>query len=236
LLRRNKHQTKNNKHQTKKPIKKLIKKIVSRFGYELRPIAKPVLPGSSSRPVGDMRTLLQDMKARGLHCTQIVDIGANAGHWSRMAKGVFPDAAFCLIEPQEEMRPQLEALCANHPRMQFHLAAAGPTEGKMTLTVWDDLLGSSLLPVADAQALAEGTQREVPILTIDTMLAGGSLQMPQLIKLDIQGFELEALKGAETTFGHTEAYILEVSLFAFEDGPQMPQLIDVVLQQFLNFS
>jgi FkbM family methyltransferase len=175
-----------------------------------------------------MCTLLQDMKARGLHCTQIVDIGANAGHWSRMAKGVFPDAAFCLIEPQEEMRPQLEALCANHPRMQFHLAAAGPTEGKMTLTVWDDLLGSSMLPAADAQALAKGTQREVSILTIDAMLADGFLPMPQLIKLDIQGFELEALKGAETTFGHTEVYILEVSLFAFDDGPNMPQLIDVV--------
>ena len=175
-----------------------------------------------------MCTLLQDMKARGLHCTQIVDIGANAGHWSRIAKGVFPDAAFCLIEPQEEMRPQLEALCAQNHGMHYHLAGAGPTEGNMLLTVWDDLLGSSMLPVADAKALEKGKQREVPILTINSMLAAGQLQMPQLIKLDIQGFELEALKGAETTFGHTEVYILEVSLFPFEDVPGLPQLAEVV--------
>jgi FkbM family methyltransferase len=175
-----------------------------------------------------MRTLLEDLKARGLACKQIVDIGANAGHWSGMAHDVFPDAAFCLIEPQEEMRLQLEALCAQHPGMQFHLAGAGPTEGNMLLTVWDDLLGSSMLPVADAKALEKGKQREVPILTIDGLLATGKIQIPQLIKLDIQGFELEALKGAETTFGQTEVYILEVSLFPFDDGPNMPQLIDVV--------
>jgi len=175
-----------------------------------------------------MFTFLEDMKGRGLNCTQIVDIGANQGHWSGMAYGVYPDADFCMIEPQEEMRPKLEALCAQHARMQFHLAAAGPTEGKMVLTVWEDLLGSSLLPATDAQAMKNGKQREVPILTIDGLLATGKIQMPQIIKLDIQGFEIEALKGAESTFGHTEAYILEISLFPFDDGPNMPQFFDVV--------
>jgi FkbM family methyltransferase len=175
-----------------------------------------------------MHALLQDLKARGLHCTQIADIGANAGHWSSMASAIFTDAAFCMIEPQEEMRTHLEALCAKNTNMQYHLAAAGPMEGKMVLTLWDDLLGSSLLPAADAQALQLGKQREVPIITIDGMLAKGRLKMPQLIKLDIQGYELEALKGAENTFGHTEAYILEVSLFPFEDVPGLPQLADVV--------
>jgi len=175
-----------------------------------------------------MFTFLEDMKARGLNCTQIVDIGANQGHWSGMAYGVYPDADFCMIEPQEEMRPKLEALCAHHTRMQFHLAAAGPKEGTMVLTLWEDTLGSSLLPAADPEALASGKQREVPIVSIDGLLARGNIKMPQLMKLDVQGFELEVLKGAESTFGHTEAYILEVPLFAFEDGPNMPQLIDVL--------
>jgi FkbM family methyltransferase len=175
-----------------------------------------------------MAALLQDLKVRGLKCTQIIDIGANAGHWSGMVQGIFPDAAFCLIEPQEEMRPQLEALCKQYPRMHYHLAGAGPSEGNMLLTVWDDLLGSSMLPLANEHAMEKGKQREVPILTIDGLLAAGKLQMPQLIKLDIQGFELEALKGAETTFGHTEVYILEVSMFPFDDQPNLPQFAEVI--------
>jgi len=39
--------------------------------------------------------------------------------------------------------------------------------------------------------------------------------MPDLIKLDIQGFELKALPGATTTFGRTEVFIVDTSLFAF---------------------
>jgi FkbM family methyltransferase len=145
-----------------------------------------------------------------------------------MAHTVFPEAAFCLIEPQEEMRPTLEALCALYPNMQYHLAGAGPTPGTLVLTVWDDLLGSSLLPEANAELRKKDKQREVTIITLDGLLAAGQIQMPQLVKLDIQGFELEALKGAGTLFGHTEVFILEVSLFAFEDVPGVPQLAEVV--------
>jgi Methyltransferase FkbM domain len=52
--------------------------------------------------------------------------------------------------------------------------------------------------------------------------------VPELIKLDIQGFELEALKGGSKTFGYTEVYILEVSLFPFSDLPGMPIISDVI--------
>jgi hypothetical protein len=45
--------------------------------------------------------------------------------------------------------------------------------------------------------------------------------------LDVQGFELEALAGAEQTFGTTEVFILETSLFRFM--PRMPLTREVVI-------
>jgi FkbM family methyltransferase len=58
-----------------------------------------------------------------------------------------------------------------------------------------------------------GKQREIEISSIDDLLSESVIHNPELIKIDIQGYELEALKGAERTFGHTEVFILEVSLF-----------------------
>ncbi len=49
-------------------------------------------------------------------------------------------------------------------------------------------------------------------MTIDSLVADGSMPVPELAKLDVQGFELEALRGAESLFGTTEVFILELTL------------------------
>ena len=50
--------------------------------------------------------------------------------------------------------------------------------------------------------------------------------MPQLAKLDIQGFELEALEGATKLFGRTECFIVEVNFY--KRVPNVPLFSDVV--------
>lgn len=184
--------------------------------------------GSPARPVGDMCFLLEDLKFRGLICNSIVDVGANRADWSRIAKRVFPSAAFYLIEPQIEMKEKLELFCQDFKDSTFILSAAGSEKGILTLTIWDDLAGSSLRPFPDEKLKALGKQRDVEIITIDDLISNSKIQMPELIKLDIQGFELEALKGAALTFGYTEVYILEVSLFCFDDVPGIPIFSDVI--------
>jgi len=48
-----------------------------------------------------------------------------------------------------------------------------------------------------------------------------------LVKLDIQGFELEALAGASSLYGETEVFIMETSLFAFL--PNNPTTLDCMV-------
>jgi FkbM family methyltransferase len=209
-----------------------INKLLNKWGFNIARIVPEALPGSSGRPVGNMYTLLQDLAARGIDCKSILDVGANKGHWSLMAKTVFPHAKFLLIEPQLEMEAALQSICSQNPQMQFVLAGAGPENTEMVLTIWKDLLGSSLLPPPEQALQISGQQRTIPIVTIDSLLQQMQFPLPELVKMDIQGFELEALKGATTLIGFTEVFILEVSLIPFDNHPNLPLLWDVV--QFMH--
>ena len=209
---------------------RIIKVIFSFLGYKISKIKEiePVAIASKNRPVGHMDFLLDDLKGRGLLCKNILDVGANSASWSRMAKTIFPFANFFLIEPQIELEEHLQAFCNEFPGSVHFLAGAGANKGKKLLTIWDDLSGSSFLPFKNDELLEKDKQREVEVVTIDSLLGQNLIEIPQLIKLDIQGFELEALKGAEETFGQTEVYILEVSLFSFDDVPGMPIFSDII--------
>ncbi len=66
----------------------------------------------------------------------------------------------------------------------------------------------------------------VPIVTLDELLTREGYASPELVKLDIQGFELEALRGAGGSVRSAEMFIMEVSLFEFL--PDSPLLAEVV--------
>jgi FkbM family methyltransferase len=193
-------------------VKRLIKAFLARFGYE---ITRPGRAGSAQRPFGSMRHTLEDLHARGFKCRTALDVGANQCHWSGIAAGVFPNSNFILIEPQTEMLPHLQAFCRARGGRRYVLAAASASSGETTLHVARDLAGSSLLaPAADDLAPAPRT-RTVPTVRLDDVVGS---DVPDLVKLDIQGFELEALRGAPRILQTAQALILEVSLYEFLPG------------------
>jgi FkbM family methyltransferase len=206
-------------------VKSIIKYLLRSVGVELRR-AHNSHPGSEHRPIGFFEAFLEDIAARGFKPRFVLDVGANRGKWTRMAKRVFPRATYLLIEPQPEMRPYLDSLCSEFRDIYWVEAGAGANKGKLIQTIWDDFEGSSFLPKVNEEMLRSGRQREVEIITIDSLLESRGGQAPELVKLDIQGFELEALKGANSLFGTTELFILEVSLFCFIEGT--PLLREVV--------
>ena len=66
----------------------------------------------------------------------------------------------------------------------------------------------------------------MPAITLDGLCRERDLQGPFLIKVDVQGAELDALEGATQILEHTEYIILEVSLFKFFiNGPQFYDVI-----------
>ena len=61
---------------------------------------------------------------------------------------------------------------------------------------------------------------EATLRTLDSILATDNFPQPDLIKLDVQGYELEVLKGSETALAGAEAVLMEVSIVElYQESP-----------------
>ncbi len=158
----------------------------------------------------------------------ILDIGADRGYWTQKAAGCWNKAEFFMIDPLVENEPSLQKIC-HDPRFNYLLTAVGDTSGEQLMNVTPDLEGSTLLDYFDGNNPA---RRPVPVETIDRLLASGKLKPPQLVKIDVQGFELKVLGGGRKLFDSTEVFIIETSLFRFmPDCPRVHDLINYMAER-----
>jgi FkbM family methyltransferase len=130
-----------------------------------------------------------------------------------------------LVEPVEEAKPHLEAIASRFPSTEYVLAAAAGRPGRAVLNVHRDISRTSRYWESDYVATGV-TQRDVPAVTLDELRRDRKLEAPVLLKIDVEGAELDVLDGARETLVDTEYVILEVSLFEFHRGA--PLLADVV--------
>jgi FkbM family methyltransferase len=168
---------------------------------------------------------LERMRVLGVAPRTVIDVGAAYGDWSADCQLVFPEAQYVLVEPLAEFEPLLAARAADLGAATVVGVAAAPVPGDATFHVHDDLVGSSLLLETEGAAV-DGIERTVPALTVDEISRGHGAGAPYLLKVDVQGAELEVLSGARSTLAESVAVILEVSFFGFFEGG--PQFHDVV--------
>lgn len=159
-----------------------------------------------------MGAALRRAGARSPKIGTVIDVGAAAGKWTRLARPFFPDAKFLLVEPLRERVAELEQVRAADPGVDFVSAVAGAQAGEVVLNVADDLDGSG---VADAPGSAS---RTVAVTTIDCEVAERKLPGPFFIKLDTHGYELPILEGARETLRQTALLMIEVYNFQLTAG------------------
>ncbi|WP_445454352.1 FkbM family methyltransferase [Flavobacterium sp. 25HG05S-40] len=191
-------------------MKKSVKKIINKLGFRLVNInSKDLVQNSYVTPLANFFQILKEF---GFEPKHIVDVGANHGKWTRSALKFFPNASITMVEPQYWLKESIQDVLDANPNVKLHSYGAGEAEGSFTFTVADEDVSSSFNYSA-AEAKERGyKQLELPIITLNKLLAESNLPTPDLIKIDAEGIDIQVLKGASNYLGKTEIIMVEASV------------------------
>jgi FkbM family methyltransferase len=165
---------------------------------------------------------LLDIVQADLRPTTIYDIGASGGTWTLLARTICPQAEVHAFEPLDYAVHDFDRRAGKVGRVTLHKIALGAAPKSASMFVLARADASSVLPpVGTESPEAEGrvcSTVNVQMDSLDHYVAVNSLPAPDLIKLDVQGYELEVLRGGSESLSKARAVITEVSFREFYRG------------------
>lgn len=167
---------------------------------------------------------LAHLERQGFRPAMVFDVGAYRGDFARDCLARWPDASIVCFEPQRRMAGALAAVAAAAAgRMHVFPVLVGASERDHVALHEAGTASSVLVETAGPQHPAA----PYPMTTIDRTVAQHCAgRPPDLLKLDVQGYELEALKGAEGSLPGIGAIVTEINLLDLHEG--VPLLAEVV--------
>lgn len=172
---------------------------------------------------------LERLRSRGWTPGAAIDAGAFRGAWTQLLNVIWPDTPTLMIEAQSDLVPVLQrnavsfgrhivtrqGLLASQPGLPIDFFV--PTAAGISAT------GASIYPEQTGIPLTRMVQTTT---TIDAVVAQWDGPIPNLLKMDLQGAERDALQGASRTLGEIELIQLELSVLPYNRGaPLITEMI-----------
>lgn len=186
-------------------------------------------------------SMLTALRKQGIAPATVVDVGANVGQFAVASARTFPTAKIYSVEPLPDCLPKLRHNTRRLPEVTILPFAVGERSGSVTFRVNAHAHSSSILALEDAHRRAfpdavEQRTIEVPIRTLDEILADCPLPRPLLLKLDVQGYETQALRGASRLLAVTDHLLLEASFRPMYQGePAFEELLALAREAGFRF-
>lgn len=152
----------------------------------------------------------------------VYDIGACVLHWTKKAREAWPDASFYLLDAATSVKPFLER--SGYP---YEIAVLSDSDCK-AVQFYEDAQnpGGNSYYRETTGAFTESHASTRRTITLDTIVRTNRWPTPDLIKLDIQGAELDVLAGAKDTLTSTTDIILEAQHLDYNEGA--PKVAEVI--------
>jgi FkbM family methyltransferase len=166
----------------------------------------------------------------------VLDIGANVGRFSITARKLFPDAHIYAFEPLADCLAEAQQVMRRDAKFTPINIALGAERGQFTFQRNRASPSSSLLRMTRAHTAAfpgtgDVTETTVQVDTLDDVAKSLNLELPVLVKLDVQGYEDQVLRGGEHTIRQASVVLVETSFETLYEGQA---LFDGIYQRLTN--
>jgi len=157
-------------------------------------------PGRHGLTVGEEGFIAAWLSAPA--CTQddvLLDVGANAGAYSRVLRMVAPAARIYAFEPHPRTFAALAGALAHDRGLTLLNMAVSNTPGDIKLYDFASSDGSTQASLDEATLkmfAADVVAHDVRATTIDAFMADRGITKIRLLKIDTEGFDLAVLQGA----------------------------------------
>lgn len=173
---------------------------------------------------------------RRLDYDLLLDAGAHKGQFSLMSRRVKPSVPVHAYEPQSAQAGTFRAVLGGDSGVVLHQIALGDRAGEADLNLSGRTDSSSFLPVTEklvstfANTGHRGTER-VRVERLDDRRADWSSARAALLKIDVQGYELEVLKGGSAALAHCRFVYAECSHVPLYEGQALFDEVEGFLRE-----
>jgi len=198
----------------------MIKRLRSRAAYALR--------RRLGFPLEELT--LERLKNAGLIPRVIFDVGASHGVFAQRARVLWPESDIHCFEPEPEYVEMLLRRAKDDARLHVCPALVGATRSA-DQPYHFHLGASSVLAPAVRPAAGEAPRRHARMIALDDYCDEHG-RAPDFLKIDVQGYELEVLRGAERMLAQVEVVFTEVNYLEIYSGvPLAAELIGWLAQR-----
>jgi FkbM family methyltransferase len=194
------------------------------------PVAHPVPAKTGSerlRELGSQRLLPQahvnfliGLRDAGINPRHIYDIGACVLHWTNEARRIWPHAEYCVFDAMDSVE-----FLYQEQNLKYHIGVLSDSERVVDFYQNDVHPGGNSYYLENVavnpevpEYFNESHRRRLRTETLDSVVLGGDFPLPDLIKIDVQGAELDILKGAEYCLSRCNHVILELQAVEYNTG------------------
>jgi len=160
----------------------------------------------------------------------IYDVGACVLHWTQKAQAIWPESEIILFDATDSFEDLYIKSGLN-----YHINVISDQSNKVVKFYQnnDNFAGNSYYRENPKYSSAaeylfdESSIVELTTITLDDLVANKFLNLPELIKIDVQGAELDILKGANKTLTTCKHLIIELRNVEYNIGsPDKEEIIN----------